>query len=85
MVVQVVKQGIAQLGAPDEDVVGQNANHRDIATFSGKHDSNFRPIVSSLVRWLEEFKLGSRNSSQTLHVPTIARAASVRSTQCKSY
>ncbi|KAF2121628.1 hypothetical protein BDV96DRAFT_641014 [Lophiotrema nucula] len=43
-----VDQGSAVLGLPGEDVIGQHANHLDIATFSGKTDANFHNVISRL-------------------------------------
>ncbi|KAL8646466.1 MAG: hypothetical protein Q9210_006126 [Variospora velana] len=44
----IVEQDSAILHVPNEVVIGQNADHREIARFDSLHDRNFRPVLSRL-------------------------------------
>ena len=45
---QIVEQDSATLHVPNEVVIGQNADHREIARFDSLHDRNLRPVLSRL-------------------------------------
>ena len=54
----VVDRRSSVVGAPNEFIIGQNCNHRDIARFRSMNDRNFRPVVSRLQKFKRDLENG---------------------------
>ena len=59
----VVDRRSSILGAPNEFVIGQNCNHRDIARFKSSTDRNFRPVVSRLQKFKRDLESDGQSTS----------------------
>lgn len=72
--VQIVERRSAILNLPEEIVIGQYSDHRDIVRFTSLQDRNFRPVLSRLSKFGEDINKQFSVQASTSEDPAISPA-----------